>query len=266
MDFGFCSSIGLSAQAAKICESFSFSSQEINSLYADLLNNKDEFLLKANAEKSPRERLLALYVNFALLAKTEYEKRLIPLQIFYDTFADIALWEQEYYSANGSHGIDETSWLANHICLKVFRLGALQFAPAEKLPANLPSCAKGLAAFYVHIPKGANLSQEEVLRSIIMAFDFFKADTAVFLCHSWLLSPVLKQLLPKGSKIIQFASKFNILSTDEDDRQAEERIFGKLCSSPENYLAITSLQIAAKEHLLTGKKIPVAEGYFVLER
>lgn len=263
MDKGFCKLIGLNEQAIQVCESYSFSQGELLRLYEDLKKDRQLFLQRENEHENPQARLLAMYVNFAFLAKKQYESSLIPMQIFYETFADIALWENEYFNQAGSHGIAETEWLAHHLLMELFRIGSLQFEITQKLPANLPESAKKFKALQVHIPKGADLSSDAVEQSFKMALQFFKTEAVLFLCSSWLLSPELNGLLPQGSRILQFASNFKILSTDSESCQAQERIFGKVCDNPADYPAQTSLQTAAKKHLLSGGKIPSAQGYFI---
>ena len=49
-----------------------------------------------------------------------------------------------------------------------------------------------------------------------------------YLCHSWLLYPGLKDILPEKSNIIMFQNQFQIVETDWDEREAEWRIWGKV--------------------------------------
>ena len=63
--------------------------------------------------------------------------------------------------------------------------------------------------------------------SFLQAEDFFDDPYAVFDCESWLLSPVLAELLDERNRIIQFQKRFQITRVDREARQAEEKVFGK---------------------------------------
>ena len=54
-----------------------------------------------------------------------------------------------------------------------------------------------------------------------------------YLCHSWLLYPGLKDILPEKSNIIMFQNQFQIVETDWDEREAEWRIWGKSTAKSE---------------------------------
>ena len=49
-----------------------------------------------------------------------------------------------------------------------------------------------------------------------------------------------------------------------EDRSAEERVFGRLAGSPEEYPEKTFLQRRMKEYLRSGKRVPAALGMFCL--
>ncbi|MEG0878489.1 MAG: acyltransferase domain-containing protein [Oscillospiraceae bacterium] len=260
----FCLAIGLDANAAKLCCDYPLSDKEIISLYELLCTNADAFFkLSAQAKDMPL-RYLALYVRIAYNLQSEYDKRGIAQKIYIDTFSDISLWEHEYFSLHNAHGIEEIFWLANHLRLRLFRLGALQFEPLQAVTYTLPQNAKGLPIFNVHIPKGADLSTISTTVAYKAALEFWHYDKAVFVCHSWLLSPALFKLLPPNSRILSFASCFNVIETDESDRQAEERIFGKVLDNPLQYPCDTSLQAAAREYLISKNLIPSGFGWQII--
>lgn len=193
-------------------------------------------------------------------------RRGISSQIYLDTFADIALWAHEYFIATGTPGIGEVLWLMKHLRMEIFRLGSLQFELSSASPAVLPPQADGFTVLNVHIPKGADLSPAAVSSSYQAALQFWQLDCAVIMCHSWLLSPALPQLLPPSSRILSFSRQFSFLEADENDRQAEERIFGGIKANPQQYQENTSLQNAAKAYLLTGKSIPLGAGWQLVKR
>lgn len=264
--FDFCLWLGLSREAAAFCASFPVTNDEAERAYEALCTNRAAFFASVDAFDDAPARYLALYVRFAQLTQQEYARRDIPEAVFRATLSDIALWEQQYFDAHGVHGIDEERWLAHHICLDLFQLGSLQFEPTGERPDGVPQDTTALPAFYVHIPKGADISPAAASCACAQALQFWKLEKALFLCHSWLLSPVVHSLLPEGSRIVQFGTLFQVASLDFESRQAEERIFGAVCESAAQYPARTSLQKTARAHLLGGSALPSAIGFRLVEQ
>lgn len=259
-----CQQVGLCPEAQQMALAFLPAQEEIIRQYELLRSNPKAFFAE-NDEKSNRyERYLALFAAFAVLAWEPYEERGISGQIYLDTMRDLARWEEVCFERYGVHGLKEVSWLQLHVQLKIFALGQLQFEPLLEAECELPPEMRGLRIFNVHIPKGADLSQSEA--SYQQALEFFGLDEAVGVCHSWLLSPKLRELLPPASRIRAFQDAYQIVWTDEKDRQAEERIFGHPRDAYESYPENSSLQKAAKAALLHGEKIPVGYGYRRLVR
>ena len=106
----------------------------------------------------------------------------------------------------------------------------------------------------VHIPQGEKLELEACLDSFRQAEQFWK-EKQVYLCHSWLLYPGLKEIMKPESNILQLQTLFHIVAVDFEGREAEERIFGELETDPRNYAEDTSLQRAARKYLLSGEKL-----------
>ena len=117
-------------------------------------------------------------------------------------------------------------WLSKHVRLKLFRLQELQFEPIIA-PGVLPEELKTLPVLNIHIPKGAGIDLKAVDCACQEALRFWNYEKAVFFCHSWLLSPALKKLLPPETRIVQFGAKFHLLELDEECRQAEETFLEK---------------------------------------
>lgn len=81
-----------------------------------------------------------------------------------------------------------------------------------------------------------------------------------FHCHSWLLSPALRDLLSPASGILQFQRFFTIYSEDFSFPQAEQRVFGSVQADPQRYTERTSLQRALKKYLLAGNHVGMGMG------
>ena len=83
----------------------------------------------------------------------------------------------------------------------------------------------------IHIPAGEQLTPESCVESFHKAADFFAEHLPDFkwkgfFCHAWLLDPVLQELLPEDSKIIQF-QKLGHLYPVGGETETITRVFGK---------------------------------------
>lgn len=223
------------------------------------------FFRSVNAEPDPHLLYLFYYLQFTRFVYRKYQELGIPDEVFYHTFSDIGRWEKDCFERTGTHGLEEYEWLSLHLRLELFGLGRLQFQPVS-CPWDLPEAytvKKGESVLNVHIPSGSSLTPSACQASYQQASRFFTAQPAIFICHSWLLCPDLKNLLPSGSNILQFQNEYTILGIDKESRQAEERIFGCLKSSPSEYPENSVLQKNAKAWLSSGNLLPA--GYGVLQ-
>lgn len=223
---------------------------------------QEEFFHKIQAHREARQLFLYYYCQFACLTYGIYQKNNIPEDVFQDTFRDIARWEEACFSRTGVHGLEEYEWLSYHMKLKLFGLGRLQFQPIPS-PRNIAGTADlkaGQMVLNVHIPAGGTLKDKLVQDSYKKAEGFFQMSPTVFVCHSWLLSPALQELLDPDSNIMRFQKEYHILEVEEDSRQAEERIFGWVSENPEDYPQNSQLQKKAREWLMNGRSIPSGYG------
>ena len=211
-------------------------------------------------------RIFRTYLEWALDLKERYDALGIPEQVFWDGLKDLAIWAEDYWEKHGVPGIAEWGWVATTLTMKVFRIGRLQFEPTQldgAVDCDSQIYPAGTAVLNVHIPAGQPLDVEEVQAAMDYAPGFFKTyfskESALFICHSWLLSPQLKELLPEDSRIIRFQNLFSVYEVDQE-RQAEERVFGHLEEHPEAYPEETSLQRKMKASLLAGKSYGMGRG------
>lgn len=263
-----CLELGLPPEATQICSANAFAACEVQNAYRSLSASPDRFCNSLKRESA--QRILALYVQFAEFVRPVFWDLNISNQIYLDTFADIALWEREYFAQTGRHGLGEYRWLCHHVRMELFRLGSLQFqtqpGPLEAAWKSVPVRPEDLV-LHVHIPKGADLRATAVGSSYQCALDFWRRDEAVLLCDSWLLGPELPALLKPGSHIRSFAAGFERIGSDASSRQAEERIFGKVYDDPRSYSASgSSLQYAARAHLLAGGHLSAGYGWQRIHR
>ena len=203
--------------------------------------------------------VLKLYLHWLEDMHARYEALGIPEVVYQDNLKDIALWCEDFTAKTGLPGIKEWRWVGKSLRMELFRLGRLQFEPitlGEALTLHGQTFPAGTPALSVHIPAGEPLDTEACLSAFQQAEVFFPRylgkSYPLFYCHSWLLAPSLAEVLPETSRIMQFQQLFEIIHT-EQDRQAEERVFGFLADDPAIYPENTSLQRTLKSYLLSGK-------------
>lgn len=234
---------------------------------------KDSFFRKTSlfdrfAEADPTGlTVLKLYLHWAFDTKSRYDALGIPEKYFWDSMQDLPIWCEDCLTRYGTPGFKEWGWVGCSLRLEIIRIGRLQYGP-NQLSQDVTCGGKYFPAdtpiLDVHIPAGEALTPSAALASLQQAPDFyskyFGKQFSLFHCHSWLLAPELKMLLPEQSRIIQFQNLFTVYRADNEERQAEERVFGFLSANPNDYPENTSLQKALKHHLLCGNEITMGAG------
>lgn len=249
---------------------FEPSKEQEERLRAAIPLGEDTIKAVAGAEENPELLVLKLYLRWAPEALRFYQEKGIPEELFWHNMHDFYLWSEDYRLKTGKHGVTEWYWLSTAITPEVFRLGRLQYQ-IFKLHTDAPLkgtiLPAGTEVLTVHIPAGEPLDPQAVLESMKRAPGFFKQyfgkEFTVYHCESWLLSPVLLELMSPDSAIIKFQNLYQVYATDPF-RQAEERVFGFITDDPSLYPEKTSLQRKMKQYLLSGKPVPegIGVGYF----
>lgn len=108
-----------------------------------------------------------------------------------------------------------------------------------------------------------NLEYSYAMSQTFFSEHFPKYRYRIMTCRTWLLDPVLKNLLPASSRILNFQSDYQIINITHDDKGFIIRVFKKRYDDysllPEN----TTLQRNLKKLLLSGGDIGLATGIFV---
>lgn len=186
-----------------------------------------------------------------------YIKQGISESIFIDTFRCFPRFIAEHNVSYGYDAFDRDWWTAHQISLALFRIGTLEYEMTTH--QNEPVIS-------IHIPSDAILTREALQQSYLDAQSFFTAHypsyvQARYMCHSWMIDPVLNELLPDTSKIRAFGASFSIDYVKHGAKDFIEWIFKNpkldLIDLPET----TSLQRATKAHLLQGGQIGEALGW-----
>ena len=189
----------------------------------------------------------------------------IPEEIWVDTMKCFPRFVSEYRRSYGRDGFDRYGWTVRQIGARLFRIGELEYELAEN--------EEGGRETGLHIPSDARLEPALMNASLEAAERFLRerfpewAD-APKTCESGLLSPVLKELLPEGSRILKFQNAFEIREVYPENDDALEWVFyvaeGQregldLSRLPEN----TSLQRKMKALMMNGRKPGAAKGTLI---
>ncbi|ACT03879.1 acyltransferase domain-containing protein [Paenibacillus sp. JDR-2] len=263
----FCKGIQLGGEASRIIIDYRMEEEEYAKLKEHFHTDRHSFFRQVTGTAGYRQMLLYLFARFAVDAYEEYRIRGIEDNIYFDTFTDIRIWSEACYRDYGEYGIEEYNWLQEHVRLQLFRLGRLQFQPmafnGESLKAGQRLVEKNQLVLNVHIPEGEPLTPDAVSHSFLIARKFFRGIPSVYICSSWLLYPGLDQVLKAESNILKFQWLFCVYEVNEASREAEQRIFHRLETNPNDYGEVTSLQRAAKALLLNGRKLGSGSGIYI---
>jgi hypothetical protein len=201
-------------------------------------------------------KLLTLYLAAGLRTKELYAEKGIAGSIFTDTLKCITRFSREHHGTFGKYGFDRGWWVYRQLSLNLFRLGVLEFE--MELEKNILS---------VHIPSDAVMTREALTGSYEWAKRFFAEHFSHFSykdieCNTWLLSPALAEMLPPGSKILNFQADYEILSTEPDGQDFMRWVYKMGYPDIDSLPECTSLQRAVKKHLQNGGKVGNAHGRY----
>lgn len=222
--------------------------------------NENEFFKRLDNEY-PNDYLvvLSMYLEFALTLYKNYKIKAIDESIFYDTINDIGVWIEECKKETKLFGLKEKYWLTEHLHMRLFKLGRLQFQKRNEeddlLEFNLNFSFDKSNTYYVHIPRGESLKEDLIKDSLRRALDFYHKDEMNLLCESWLLSPNLKNVLEEDTNILKFAKMFKVSRFDNTSR------------SIHRYLDVGSrLEKKVKDYEKKGQNIGTGYGYLKIKR
>lgn len=186
----------------------------------------------------------------------------IPEEIWIESMKAFPRFISEHRRSYGYDGFDRYGWTVRQAGARLFRIGELEYELVEN--------EHGKREIGVHIPSDAKLEPERMNESLARADAFLReyfpdwADLPKT-CESWLLSPVLKELLPPDSRILRFQEAFDLREDLPENDAALEWVFHvaggqreglDLSALPED----TSLQRKMKALLLAGRKPGAAYG------
>ncbi|RKI92303.1 hypothetical protein D7V94_06355 [Parablautia intestinalis] len=214
--------------------------------------------IKAYLGQDPQGiKMLACMLRCGLKTWENYVKQGIPEQIFVDTMKCFSRFMGEHKEGYGNYAFDREWWTSRQIAGQLLRIGELEYEMRPDQQINIID---------LHIPSDARLERDSLLESLHRAREFFKEKYPVYgsakmRCCSWLLSPTLKELLPKGSRILGFQELFDIETVGiAEDSEYITWVFKRPDIAFEDLPENTSLQREMKKYLLSGRKMVDAIG------
>lgn len=197
-------------------------------------------------------KMLTCQLICALNTRKRYQEKSIPDDIFLATMDCFPRFVKEHMESFGTFGFDREWWTVRQLSGVLFRIGLLEYELREGFVS-------------LHIPSGATLEPGKVSASLEAGRAFLVrhfpdwADKP-FTCHSWLLSPTLRMLLPKESNIVCFQNRFSVTPTGAEDDDYLQWAFKRKDLPTQQLPEDTSLQRKLKAHLLNGGSFADARG------
>lgn len=201
--------------------------------------------------------ILAIYVLSMELIYDKYKKIDICEKVFIDTMKCFTRFIDECNEKNGKHYFDRAFWTYRQTCMKIFRIGELEYELVSENNEHKIS---------IHIPSDAVLTKENIQKSITEMTEFVSKYFPEYVnkevyCCSWLMSPKLKNILPQSSRILVFQEFFEIISYKDDAMDIFEWVFK---TNKETKIADlsrkTSLQRNIIKLLENGENVGIAKG------
>lgn len=229
---------------------------------------------------SERTGLHRHVVDFLFLAlaserlRENYRAAGLTDELFWDTIADLKFKLIECHDVYGIWGTFVASWYPWFYTMHRFKLGRLQYE-AVHFSGDTPVTVGGYTVkpgdtvYNMHIPSCGSLNRAVRIESYKKAYEFYKKDLdgkpMVFHCHSWLLFPKNREILPETLNMVDFIGDFYIYDSEEYDVFHDKwRVFAKDFEKPNSELPEDTTQRRCfKKWLLDGKKTGAGAGIFI---
>ena len=253
--------------------------EEIRRTFEEDPDRKFKYLIEASdriAETCSVSRYTVYLLVLILLSESSkkvYAARGLSEKLWRDNMLDLRYTAELCILLKGVHGTYCPDWYAGFFAGKRLTFGRLQFEPGclgKEYRKGDVTVSPDETVLYIHIPRtGERLSPEDVDAACAAASDFFKERKnlakVVFACQSWLLYPENKKILPNGSNLLSFISRFEVIDVAEDPEYKELwRLFdveykGDVDALPQD----TSLRRAYAERVRAHKPLGVALGVWI---
>lgn len=217
---------------------------------------------------------LLIFICLSKRLREIYVERGISLDIFYNSMLDLKYKLDECKTVKGVVGSFVSWWFDRFFKLERVALGRLQFEvdkfdqyyERDGCVMTSESCA-----INVHIPRTlTHLTPESCDEAFAMAKMYFADEVGQncpFICHSWMLYPDNKKILPEHCNVYKFMSRFDIFDY-ADDPELEDlwRIFDTDEKNPDKLPTDTTMRRCFVNHLKNGGQLGWGHGIFFLNK
>ncbi len=216
---------------------------------------------------------LLIFICLSKNLREIYVHRGIDLAIFHNSMLDLKYKLDECKTVKGIVGSFVAFWFNRFFNLERVALGRLQFEVDgfgrhyERDGYILTPESK---AINIHIPRTlTHLTPESCDEAFAMAKEYFGdqvGEGCPFICHSWMLYPGNRSILPETTNVHRFMSRFDIFdSADDPNLEDLWRIFDTDEKNPDMLSTDTSMRRAYVNHLKNGGQIGWGHGVFFLD-
>lgn len=220
-----------------------------------------------NIAKEIDEHYYSVSFVFILESLVEVRERYKAIgaseEIYLASIMDLKYKFDECLTNHGVYGTFVLWWFRRLLRASIFIIGKFNYETIEfrydRYEKDGVVINKGDTVLNVHIPPGGGMDKVSRLSSYEKAARFYKEvlniQPKAFVCSSWLLSHVNREVLPSTSNIIGFMGDFDIIEEKEHKTfPFSWRIFGKASTLPVNeWPEDTTLQKGYKKWILDGK-------------
>lgn len=199
------------------------------------------------------------------MGKRNFDKEQIEEQI--KNIKDCCFLDKKRFNIDGI-GFRQMVWGSYFINGKIIQVGRLQYEYPDEIPNEVLKYKEG-NYMYIHIPRGSKLNIDQVNDSICKSKNKIKnfyqeidITKLQYYTESWLLSNELDDILDKGSNILKFKDKFDIIKQTENNKEFLNFVFQEK-GEKINYNFLkedTKLQKKLKKYLINNKKIHIGLG------
>lgn len=213
---------------------------------------------------------LLIFICLSRHLRDLYTERGINLQIYHNTMLDLKYKLEECKVVKGIVGSFVAFWFDRFFNLERVGLGRLEFEVdsfGHHYARDGHILTPDSKAINVHIPRTmTHLTPESCDEAFAMAYEFFKdqvGEDCPFICHSWMLYPANKQILPDDTNVNRFMSRFDIFDSGECPEHDDLwRIFDTDDKNPDSLPTDTRMRRAYVDHLKRGGVLGWGHGVF----
>lgn len=237
-------------------------------LYKDIWNweMSNNLFKNSGSYMVPVIALLSGYeIHKKNMEKRNFDKEQIEEQI--KNIKECCFLDKKRFNIDGI-GFRQMVWGSYFINGKIIQVGRLQYEYPDEISNEVLKYKEG-NYMYIHIPRGSKLNIDQVNDSICKSKNKIKIfypeidiSKLQYYTESWLLSNELDDILDKGSNILKFKDKFDIIKQTENNKEFLNFVFQEKGEKINfNFLKEdTKLQKKLKKYLINNKKLHIGLG------